>query len=200
MYCKVGHFTMDNTSNNETMMKELERLLRLRDLPLSFDAADRKVMCFSHVIDLSSGRVISGLTNKSTEDDQGDEDDDTRGGNNSDDEDGSGSPAANPLVQEAYEEAITRDPIALSRAVVRVIRASGTRRDAFDDVIVNGNAKGWFRQGRPPNDRVIAVKQLQLLRDVRTRWDSLYYMLNRLRELRPVRHSNHDQFFSLLIR
>ncbi len=30
------------------------------------------------------------------------------------------------------------------------------------------------------------LKELQLLRDVRTRWDSIFLMLNRLREMRPV--------------
>jgi hypothetical protein len=58
------------------------------------------------------------------------------------------------------------------------------RRDAFDDLITNGNAKGWFRQGQPP--RVVQVPHLQLLRDVQTRWDSVYHMLKRLRIMRPV--------------
>jgi hypothetical protein len=57
-------------------------------------------------------------------------------------------------------------------------------RDAFDDVITNGNSKGWFKAGQPL--KVVQLKRLQLLRDVRTRWDSEYYMLNRLCELCPV--------------
>jgi hypothetical protein len=58
---------------------------------------------------------------------------------------------------------------------VRVLRSSSSRRDAFDQHIRDGNEKGWFDVG-----------QLQLLRDVKTRWDSVYYMLRRLRELQPV--------------
>jgi hypothetical protein len=37
------------------------------------------------------------------------------------------------------------------------------------------------------------------LRDVRTRWDSVYYMLNWLREMRPVRFSPWPMINSLII-
>jgi hypothetical protein len=46
---------------------------------------------------------------------------------------------------------------------------------------VNGNVKGWFKQGWPL--KIVQLKQLQLLRDMRTRWDSVFHMLNRLREM-----------------
>lgn len=149
------------------MMKELERLFRARDLP--FDAADRKVMCYGHVVDLSSGRVIAGMTDVSTED-------------------WSGPPPPDSNAEQTYDEAVARDPISLGRTVVRVIRASGIRRDSFEDVVANGNTKGWFNQGQPPNQQIVKVPSRQLLRDVRTRWDSVFYMLSRLREMRPVRH------------
>jgi hypothetical protein len=51
---------MDNASSNDTTMREIERHLHERDI--DFNAADRKVMCFGHVIDLSSGRVIDAFT------------------------------------------------------------------------------------------------------------------------------------------
>jgi hypothetical protein len=131
-------------------------MLRHREIP--FDAVDRKVMCFGHVIDLSSGRVTRSA--------------DTTGDNDRDESDESDNDTAAP------------SPIARARDVVRVIRGSGMRREAFDEVVANGNAKGWFKEGRPPV--TITIKPLQLLRDVRTRWDSVYLMLNRLREMRPV--------------
>ena len=53
---------MDNASNNTTMMQELEVLLGARDIP--FDAADRRIMCFAHVVDLSSGRVVHALADR----------------------------------------------------------------------------------------------------------------------------------------
>ena len=131
---EVGHFTLDNASNNRTMMEELKTMLTEHDIV--FDAEDRKIMCFAHIVDLCSGRVIRAASDGvEPENDSSSSDGDTAASN----------------------------PIALARAVVRVIRGSGSRRDAFDEVIVRGNAKGWFKQGKP--SQIIQVKPLQLLRD-----------------------------------
>jgi len=152
---EVRHFTLDNASNNGTMMEELKMMLTERDIV--FDAEDRKIMCFAHVVDLCSGRVIRAASDGvEPENDSSSSDGDTTASN----------------------------PIALARVVVWVIRGSGSRRDAFNEVIIRGNAKGWFKQGKP--SRIIQVKLLQLLRDVRTRWDSVHHMLKRLHEMRPV--------------
>jgi hypothetical protein len=152
---KVGHFTLDNASNNETMMAALAPILAERDI--SFDAHDRRIMCFAHIINLCSGWVISAVSN---------------GHNNNDDHSSSD------------DGTVDSDPIAQARAAVRAIRGSGARRVAFDELIVDGNAKGWFKQ--VDSSEIVTLKSLQLLRDVCTRWDSVYHMLNRLRELHPV--------------
>jgi hypothetical protein len=124
------------------MMQELDRLLQDRDIP--FDAQDRKIMCYSHVVDLSSGRVIDGLS---------------RINKHSSDWDADGLPL---LTEPAtYNDAIVRDTISHARTVVRVIRGSGMRREAFEDVIKDGNSKGWFKEGQPP--KIIQLKRLQLL-------------------------------------
>ena len=168
---------MDNAANNGTTMRELSNLLEARDI--DFDPVDRKVMCYGHVIDLSSGRVIDAVTSTKAidwdelpelvpADDDDDDDED-------DEEDNGGDNNGEPNI---------RDPIALARSVVRVIRASGARRDAFDIVIDNGSARGLFKQGHP--GEVVILKKLQLLQQVRTRWDSVYSMLRRLREMQPV--------------
>jgi hypothetical protein len=80
------------------------------------------------------------------------------------------------------DDAILRNPITLARAVVRSIRGSNLRREAFNDCINDGNSKGWFKCG----SKAVTVKPLQLLRDVQTRWDSCFRMLERLRMLRLV--------------
>ena len=84
--------------------------------------------------------------------------------------------------RQTFKEAHMRDPVVLCCGSVCAIRASGKQRDLFNEVIQDGNAKGWFKQG----DKAILVQRLQLLHDVRTRWDSLYQMIHRFREMRPV--------------
>jgi len=153
---------MDNAANNETMMKSLEGRLAAREIP--FDAAERKIMCYGHIIKPSSGCVVRGVTAAVNYGDDSDSDDP--------------SPTGDKAVSAAS------DPIVLAHAVVRSIRGSGQRRDAFDEVITNSNANGWFKAGDSP--KVVVLKQLQLLQDVCTRWDSVFHMLNRLRALRPV--------------
>jgi hypothetical protein len=155
---------MDNASNNTTMMQELQILLDAREIP--FNAGDSKIMCFAHVVDLSSGRIIRALADR------------VKGKKNIiNDMDGDSDSDSPPTP--------LSDPIAHARKVVRAIRGSGMRRDAFDEVILNGNSKGWFKNGE---GKAVKIRSLQLLRDVLTRWDSVYHMINRLRELRPVRH------------
>jgi hypothetical protein len=171
IFFKVGHFTMDNASANYTMMQELEIMFNERDI--DFDARDRQIMCYGHIVNLSSGRVIEVATKAAAT------------ASTDCDEDCSGPPPPDLPDQQSYDDALARDPIALGRNVVRAIRASGTRRDAFDEVIADGNKNKWFLVGQPPAVTKIVPKQL--LRDVCTRWDSVYQMLNRLREMRPVR-------------
>ena len=91
-------------------------------------------------------------------------------------------PHRDPELQ-TFSEAAQRDPIALGRVVVRAVRASGQRRDHFLSVIRDGNIKKHFLLG---NRVEVIVPKLQLLRDVKTRWDSIFFMISRLRIMRPV--------------
>jgi len=149
-------------------MEELKTMLTKRDI--AFNVEDRRIMCFAHVVDLCSRRVIRAVS------------DGVEPRN-----DGSSSDS----------DAAVSNPIALACAVVQVIWGSGSRRDAFDDVIVRGNAKGWFKQGKP--SRIVQVKPLQLLQDVRMRWDSVHHMLKRLCEMRPVCLCTSPKFHALKI-
>ena len=83
---------------------------------------------------------------------------------------------------------IERDPLKRARDLVRLFRSSGQRREGFQTYIREGNERSWFppkinEDGTCSTD---LLPQLQLLRDVKTRWDSVYMMLRCLRELRPV--------------
>lgn len=64
MFLKVGHLTMDNTSNNGTMMNKLEKLLSACELPFNFDAVNQRIMCYAHVVDLSCRHIVFKLSKK----------------------------------------------------------------------------------------------------------------------------------------
>jgi hypothetical protein len=168
----VGHWTLDYASNNGTFLHELEILLQARDI--DFDAIDRRIMCFPHVINTCCQHVIGSLTDvaliESAEVFVG------------------ALPPGLPDRQ-TFEDAVKRDPVALGRNIVRVLRSSGQRRDLFDDIICDGNAKGWFLNDRDPPEPYL-LPSVQLLRDMVVRWDTVYYMVRRLREMRPVRSIN----------
>jgi hypothetical protein len=165
---KTGHFTLDNAENNATMMKNLEQLLAERELPLEFDASDRRIMCFPHMMNI----CVQHLNDEISDPDfarlaeaWADAFDDS-------------------AVDKAfYLEAVKKNPVGLGRTIVRAIRASGLRRDEFLNVIRTGNLQEWFKA---PSGEVEQIPELQLLRDVKTRWDSIYFMINRLRVLRPA--------------
>ena len=148
-------------------MAELSRLLDRRDIP--FDQHENRIMCFPHVINICCQHVLKEFTcldHAST------------------DEDDIADLPELGHTQQSWDDAVRRDPIALARNIVRTIRASGHGREQFNSIIIDGNDKQWFTDGDPPH--VVQLEQLELLRDVKTRWDSVYYMIERLRSLRPV--------------
>ena len=92
-----------------------------------------------------------------------------------------------------WARGIKRNPLSRARKVVHLLRSSDQRRSGFQDFINTGNERGWFTW-QDPNKKdkgtsVIEVPQLELLRDVKTRWDSTFLMLERLHLLRPVSSS-----------
>jgi hypothetical protein len=84
---------------------------------------------------------------------------------------------------QAWYIGLKRDPIKRARRIVRIVRSSDQRKQAFKKVINTGNHSGWFRSH---DNEVIELPDLELLRDVKTRWDSVYCMIERLLVLRPV--------------
>ena len=87
------------------------------------------------------------------------------------------------IDKEKYIEALQCDPIALGCDIVRIIRSSSLCCEGFGNTIVTANQMSWFtnEEGEP-----IQLPILELLHDVKTCWDSIYYMINRLRTLRQV--------------
>ena len=165
---QAGHWTLDNAEMNATFMKALEEIMRARDIP--FGHEDNRIMCFPHVINICTTHVIDSFTNTALADEQAEF-----------------NAALPPVVpaEQTYEEAYDRDPIALCRCTIRAIHASGLRRDHFHEMICNGNTKGWFKLPENANE-TIKVLEVQLIHDVRTRWDSVFRMIHHFRELWPV--------------
>lgn len=88
----------------------------------------------------------------------------------SDDEDDEANSVANDLLGKV-------------RALIKAIRASGQRQADFLGVVASGNKAGWWKDSQ---DKVVELKALKFILDVRTRWDSTYQMLIRLRMFHQV--------------
>jgi hypothetical protein len=146
-------------------MEELSRLLATRGI--NFDAVDRRIICFPHMLNTCSKHVTQDYT-KADFSAVGEAWVDALG---------------NTIDKAAYIEALRRDPIAFGRDIVRVVRASSLRRESFHNTVTTGNQMNWFTDddGEPTQLPII-----ELLRDVKSRWDSIYFMINRLRTLRQV--------------
>jgi hypothetical protein len=154
--------TMDNAENNNVLLKELELLLKARNI--DFVGADEaRIMCFPHVINVCcKGAIMEFKTNL----DLADEDEDSL---------------------ETQKSISSGDSIARGRVIVKKIKASGNRTDNFEQTIKDGNSQGWFFTEENPDEPMnVQVPMLKLVHDVKTRWDSLFFMLQRLQELKPV--------------
>jgi hypothetical protein len=89
---------------------------------------------------------------------------------------------------EEWFAAIQCDPLRRTRKLISFLRSSSQRKEGLTDIIKEGNASNRFIG---PNESgsdlvVFKVPEVQLLKDVKTRWDSVFLMLRRLRQLRPV--------------
>ncbi|KAH7918398.1 hypothetical protein BV22DRAFT_1024651 [Leucogyrophana mollusca] len=147
-------------------MRELSRLL-WEEREIHFDPDDNRIPCFPHIVNICVKHTIDEYTNADF------------------------TAIADTWVnmlgvrvnKEEYVAALRNDPVALGRDIVHVIRASGARRKAFRDTIEAGNANLWFHDSK---NKEVSLPVVELLREVRTRWDSLYYSINRLRALRQA--------------
>ncbi|KAJ7189942.1 hypothetical protein GGX14DRAFT_382718 [Mycena pura] len=76
----------------------------------------------------------------------------------------------------AYWQALFHDPVGSARSLVTACRASGQRRDAFEDTIKEGNKEGGF------GDPLEVLRVVGLLKDVETRWSATFLTIDRLLE------------------
>ena len=94
-------------------------------------------------------------------------------------------PALEPIPEndDSDPEDLTdsEDPISRLCNIIMNIRFSGQRLEAFSTWIESGNREGLFVLQNAP-----VVEQMQLLRYIRTHWDSLYQMITRCIEMQLV--------------
>ena len=178
-------------------MQELQTLLAKREtaIAINFDHLNHRVRCYAHIINICCSHIISSLTSKSnfpdheyTSDDSGDESDDNDLDLNLN-HDFDQLELDDILRDREWSEGIKRDPLRCARRIIRLLRSSDQRREGLRKFIQDGNQRRWFTMKENDGKRVVVqVPELQPLRDVKTRWDSVYLMLRRLRQLRPVSH------------
>ena len=117
---------MDNLKTNTKAMEELASLFHLREIP--FDAKERHVMCFPHIINIICQHVIAKISGSSPPELCDDDDNETDSDVNNN----------LPLNANTCEAAYARDPIAHCQKIVVAIHSSGQRCEKFESWIKTG--------------------------------------------------------------
>lgn len=107
------------------MMRKMVPLFRERDIP--FDAKNNRINCFPHIINIVAQHVIKKVS-KSVAADADDAFIFTQSRN----------PDERRAPPETFEEACASDPLGRVRKIIVAIRASGQRRDEFNNWIKMG--------------------------------------------------------------
>jgi hypothetical protein len=187
---------MDNAENNATCMTELQALFKKDGI--KYDHKDNRIGCYAHIINICVQHVVSSLTKvdhgektaskgKEKEDDEEDDDEDEDDGGytgkgDASDHIRSDQYSTSDETQQWFEH-LKRGTVNRARTIVRTVRSSGLRRQELLKVIRAGNLIGTFKDR---DGKIIQLKELELIKDVKHRWDSLYLMISRLKELAPV--------------
>src|SRR6266511_2850320 len=211
---------MDNASNNDAAMMELEVILAEKNV--KFDAREERIRCYPHIINICVSHIVKSLgkvddevvdnevndggeegsiNDTDKEDEEGyigdtDEEDEEGYIGDTDDEDekdDEGGETDKAIVSKYVEEdallnwfkAVKRDPVNIARKFIRTVRASTQKREQFQMTITLGNQTKAFKDD---NGSIVQVKDLQLLHDIKHHWDSLFMMLEHMKELQPVSH------------
>jgi len=91
---------------------------------------------------------------------------------------------------ELWVAGIKCDPLRRTWKLIHILCALDKQRQGLQNYIEDENTHGWFsKKDKLGNHKKIEVPKLQLLQDMKMRWDSVYMMLQRLRCLQPVSQS-----------
>lgn len=98
---QIGWITLDNASNNDTLLTSLERTFKSMNIP--FSHIKNRIRCFPHIVNLACQAVLTSITNTEFAKD--------------DPNIPEYVPAGPP--PESFLDALERDPVATVRALVR---------------------------------------------------------------------------------
>jgi hypothetical protein len=170
-------------------MKSLERLLHQEGV-LDFDCKNNYIRCFSHIINLCSQACIKAMElNDRTSAQYSDTETDSSATDV--DNDGLGlqgifSQADSDQTGSQARKRAT-GPIYRARKSVAFIRHSGQRRDYLVNIIQDGNKKQFWTVELPDGQaQAVTLTPVMVIADVKTRWDSVYSMVQRLQYLQQV--------------
>ena len=165
----------------------------------NFHHTKNRVRCFAHIINICFSHVVAAMCFSSSDfsdptddicdydydsdyDDEPSKDDSDVESVDSDDNEND-----SPLDSYPWAKGLRHNPLKHAQRLIHFLQASDQHKKLLHTVIEEGNKRSWFtmkdKQGKHV---VIDVPQLQLLRDLKIRWDSVYLMLDRLMSLRPV--------------
>jgi hypothetical protein len=206
---QIGHFTLDNAENNTVALEELKKILDKRELAtiLKFNPKTHHIWCYAHIVNICSSHIITSMTSTSTSylgqlkvpsDEKYTMHTSSDGG--SDDNDNHNiHPCTNDVPNlppdhykngggadhESWLAGIRlRDPLKHAQDLICILHTLDTHRTGLQDFITLGNEGKLFTKLNANGKHVpTQVAKLQLLRDVKTRWDSVFLMLQCLRHL-----------------
>ncbi|KAF5370272.1 hypothetical protein D9758_006873 [Tetrapyrgos nigripes] len=200
---RIGSITLDNASNNNTMMRALERMFR--EIGIQFSAEGNRIRCFPHIINIAVKTGLSKLTY--AEEPQGFQDPD--GVTEADIVDFTPPPAFESISPD-YLAALKVDLIARVRKLVNACRASGKRRSGLRKVVIEIREAVLAEKEQAgveitEDDENNVIKVVVLLRDVDTRWSSIFLMIDRMFLLYPAIQKfaqlpENDEIHSLLLK
>ncbi len=94
----------------------------------------------------------------------------------------------NPELKEWFA-GIKYDPLRCAHRIFQLLCSLDQCREGFHSFIQDGNRQNWFFKKIDGNRTQVKLSEVQPLRDVKTRWDLVYLMLEYLRQLQPVSSS-----------
>ncbi|EUC54341.1 hAT family dimerization protein, partial [Rhizoctonia solani AG-3 Rhs1AP] len=158
---KLGWITMDNASNNDSMMAQLEEYMVTRGM--DFDRHGNRLRCFPHVVNLAVQDIIGALSAsaKSYEENLALQDIklDTE-----------------PELK-AYLSSLSRELLERIRRTIAALRRTQRRQGLRRTIIAGNSDKSWH------------LRLLELKLDCPTRWSSSRDMIERLLYLYPSMRS-----------